>query len=230
MRRHVVLIAVLAPLLSCGGGSSSGNTTTPPPVTGPVSVTLASVATGFSNPLDIETSRDNTRRFFVVEQGGKIRILQNGAILPTPFLDITSKVTSGGETGLLGLTFHPSYTQNRKFYVNYTQTVGGQLQTVIAEFQASATNANVADPTTERDLLIVNQPFANHNAGQLGFGSDGYLYFGLGDGGSGGDPLRNGQNTQVILGKMLRIDVNNTSVGKPYAIPADNPFASNGQG
>jgi glucose/arabinose dehydrogenase len=227
MRRYLVLLAIVAPLLSCGGGSSD-SITPPPPATGAVSVTLTSVATGLTAPLDIESARDNTGRLFVVQQGGQIRILQNGAVLSTPFLDLSSKVTSGSETGLLGLTFHPNYSQNRKFYVNYTQTIGGQLQTVIAEFQVSAGYANIADPNTERDLLIVNQPFANHNAGQLAFGSDGFLYFGLGDGGNGGDPLRNGQNLQTLLGKMLRIDVNNTSTGKPYAIPADNPFVSGG--
>jgi glucose/arabinose dehydrogenase len=227
-RSVIVLFAGVAFLLSCGGGGSSDKGTTPTTVSGHVSVALASVATGFSAPLDVENPGDNTGRLFVVQQGGQIRILQNGTIAATPFLDITGKVTSGGETGLLGLAFHPNYSQNRHFYLNYTRTSVGQLQTVITEYQTSTIDPNVADPNSERILLTVNQPFPNHKAGQLSFGSDGYLYFGLGDGGSNGDPLRNGQNTQVLLGKMLRIDVNNTSTGKPYAIPADNPFVSGG--
>lgn len=219
------LIASLVLMAGCGGGSGGGTTIKQQP---PLQITLTSVATGFTSPLDIENAGDGSGRLFVVEQGGTIRILQNGNVLSTPFLDITAKVTSGGETGLLGLTFHPGYAQNSRFYLNYTRTTGGQLQTVIAEYQSSAGNPNVADPNSERILLTVNQPFANHNAGQLAFGADGMLYFGLGDGGSGGDPFGNGQNTQVLLGKMLRIDVDHTSTGKQYAIPADNPFVNGG--
>jgi glucose/arabinose dehydrogenase len=213
---------------ACGGGSSDRGGPIPPPPRSQAQLTLAQVASGFSSPLDLENAGDGTNRLFVVEQGGTIRVIQNGAVVTTPFLDITSNVTSGGETGLLGVTFHPSYAHDSRFYVNYTRTVSGQLQSVISEFHASATNANQADPTTERILLTVNQPFDNHNAGQLAFGADGYLYFGLGDGGSGGDPMGNGQNTNVLLGKMLRIDVDHTSSGKQYAIPADNPFVSGG--
>lgn len=219
------LIADLVLMAGCGGGSGGGSTIKQQP---PLQITLTSVATGFTSPVDLENAGDGTSRLFVVEQGGTIRILQNGTVLPTPFLDITAKVTSGGETGLLGLTFHPGYSQNPLFYLNYTLTTGGQLQTVIAEYRASAGNPNVADPNSERILLRVNQPFANHKAGQLAFGADGMLYFGLGDGGSGGDPNGNGQNTQVLLGKMLRIDVDHTSTGKQYAIPNDNPFVNGG--
>ena len=229
--RNSLLIACLAAasvLYSCGGGSSSdGGTPNPPPKT-QVQITLAPFVSGLSSPLDLENAGDGTNRLFAVEQGGTIRIIQNGAILTTPFLDITSKVTSGGETGLLGLAFHPGYAQKPRFYLNYTRTNAGQLQTVIAEYQAMLGNPNQADPNSERILLVVNQPFDNHNAGQLAFGMDGMLYFGLGDGGNGGDPLGNGQNTQVLLGKMLRIDVDHTSTGKQYAIPPDNPFASAG--
>lgn len=226
MRCGVIILSV-AFLLSCGGGgSTTGSSSTPPPTT--PTVTLATIATGLSSPLDLEQPRDNTGRLFVVQQGGQIRIIQNGSLISAPFLDITSKVSSGGETGLLGMTFHPNYTQNRKFYLNYTRTNAGQLQTVIAEYLSSVANPNVADPASERILLVVDQPFSNHKAGQLGFGQDGFLYFGLGDGGSGGDPFNNAQNTNVLLGKMLRIDVNNSSAGKPYAIPADNPFVNGG--
>jgi glucose/arabinose dehydrogenase len=128
--------------------------------------------------------------------------------------------------GLLGLTFHPGFQTNRKFYVNYVHNADGQFQSVIAEYLASVTNPNQADPASERILLTVNQVsnFTNHKAGQLAFGPDGFLYFGLGDGGSGGDPFGHGQDTQTLLSKMLRIDVDGKSSGLAYGIPADNPF------
>lgn len=226
MRRITIAVAALSLLSACGGGGGSSNN--PPPSKGGVTVTLTSVVSGLSNPLDIEIPNDSSGRTFIVQQGGKILILQNGTVSSTPFLDITSKVTSGGETGLLGLAFHPKYSQNGLFYLNYTRTVSGQLQTVISENRVSMVNPNLADTSYERILITVNQPFDNHNGGQLAFGPDGFLYIGLGDGGSGGDPLNNAQNKQVLLGKMLRIDVDHTSTGKPYAIPADNPFASSG--
>ncbi len=167
---------------------------------------------------------------FVVEQGGAIKILQNGTLLPQPFLDISNKVIFRGEMGLLGLTFHPGFQANRKFYVNYVRNAGGQFQSVIAEYLASVTNLNQADPASERILITVNQVsnFPNHKAGQLAFGPDGFLYFGLGDGGAGGDPFGHGQDTQTLLGKMMRIDVNSAGASTPYAIPTDNPFAAGG--
>jgi len=190
------------------------------------------VASGFSNPLDIQQPDDNSGRLFVVEQGGHIQIIQsNGTRAATPFLDVTGRsgFTSGGETGLLGLAFHPNYSSNRRFYVNYTRNSGAQLQTVIAEFITSAGNANFADPTTENILFTVDQPFSNHNGGGLAFGKDGFLYIGLGDGGSGGDPQGNGQNTNTLLGKMLRIDVDSAHLpGLNYAIPPSNPFVITG--
>jgi glucose/arabinose dehydrogenase len=191
------------------------------------------VGSGFNAPLDLEQPGDNSGRFFVVEQGGLIRILQNGSILPRPFLDLRAKIISniaGTEMGLLGMTFHPAYSQNGKFYVNYVRLKGGQIQSVISEFQTSPPGANTVNPASERILLVVDQVgnFSNHKAGQLAFGLDGFLYFGLGDGGSGGDPFGNGQNTRTLLGKMMRIDVNATSPGLPYGIPPDNPFVSGG--
>jgi glucose/arabinose dehydrogenase len=181
----------------------------------------------------LEQPPDNSGRLFVVEQGGLIRILLNGAVLPQPFLDISAEIVpnfAGTEMGLLGVTFHPAFQQNRKFYVNYVRLNAGQLQSVISEFQASATNPNLADPASERILLVVNQVsnFPNHKAGQLAFGPDGFLYFGLGDGGGEGDPFGHGQDTNILLGKMMRIDVNATSPGLPYAIPSDNPFVNGG--
>ncbi len=191
-------------------------------------LSLAPFISGLKAPVDFQIADDNSGRIFVVEQAGRIRIVSNGALASASLLDITSRVTSGGELGLLGVAFHPNYAQNSRFYVNYTRTVGGQIQTVIAEYSAPMAAANQVDPATERILLVVDQPFPNHKAGQLAFGSDGFLYFGLGDGGSGGDPNGNGQNVNVLLGKMMRIDVDHTSTGLQYAIPPGNPFASGG--
>jgi len=160
----------------------------------------------------------------MVQQSGSVRIVSGGALLATPFLDISSKVNfDNAEQGLLGMALHPNYSTSKRFYLNYDRLSGGQMQTVIAEYQAS-TDPNVADPASERILLTVNQPFANHKGGQLAFGPDGFLYIALGDGGNGGDPLGNGQNMQTLLGKILRIDVDHITPGLQYAIPADNPF------
>jgi glucose/arabinose dehydrogenase len=217
----------MAVLLLAGCGDNSSSPATP---VSPQSIALQPIVTGLTSPLGLEPSPDGTNRLFVVEQGGTIHIIQNGALVPTPFLDITSKVTTGGEMGLLGLTFHPQFAQNGKFYVNYVRTVGGQIQSIIAEYAVLAGNPNQADPASERILLTVDQAgnFSNHKAGQLAFGPDGLLYFGLGDGGSEGDPFGNGQNTQTLLGKMMRIDVNTTSPGLQYGIPPDNPFVGGG--
>lgn len=180
------------------------------------------VSEGFSRPLLATNASDGSGRLFVVEQGGIIYIVQDGAVLPAPFLNMTSQVGSGAnEQGLLGLAFHPDYEQNGLFYVNYTDLNG---DTVISRFQISV-DANVADPTSEKILLQVDQPYPNHNGGNLEFGPDGFLYIGLGDGGSQGDPNRNGQSLETYLAKILRIDVNS---GDPYGIPADNPFALGG--
>jgi glucose/arabinose dehydrogenase len=176
---------------------------------------------GLVSPVNIQFPDDGTGRMFVIEQVGRIRIVKNGQLSGPAFLDITDRVGSGGnEQGLLGLAFHPDFKDNPYFYVNYTDKNGN---TVIARFQA---NGDAADPGSEKDLIKVDQPFSNHNGGVLVFGPrDGYLYAGLGDGGSQGDPHGNGQNTNVLLGKILRIDVDH---GDPYAIPPDNPFANGG--
>ena len=173
--------------------------------------------------MDIQNAGDGTGRLFIVEKGGRILILKDGELLPAPFLDISPKVDSRNtEQGLVGLAFHPDYAQSGFFFVNYIDRNGN---TVIARFSVSANNPDQADPGSETDLLHVNQPFANHNGGGLAFGPDGYLYIGLGDGGSGGDPMGNGQNLQTLLGKLLRIDVDH---GNPYAIPGDNPYVNGG--
>jgi len=221
---RVALLAVCLLAVGCG----SIQRTSPTPSSGAIGLQL--VVSGLTAPLDLEQPNDGSGRLFVVEQGGAIKILQNGMLLAQPFLNISNKVIFQGEMGLLGLTFHPGFQTNRKFYVNYVRNAGGQFQSIIAEYLASVTNPNQADPASERILLAVNQVsnFTNHKAGQLAFGPDGFLYFGLGDGGGEGDPFGHGQDTQTLLGKMLRIDVDGSSPGLPYRIPADNPFIGGG--
>lgn len=181
---------------------------------------------GLQSPVFITNAGDGSNRLFVLEQRGAIRIIDGaGALLTTPFLDIDPIVSSGGERGLLGLAFHPDYANNGLFYVNYTNNSG---HTVVAEYRRSAGDPNVADPTSARVLMTVNQPFANHNGGWLGFGPDGYLYISLGDGGSSNDPGNRASNLAERLGKLLRIDVDNPDPGLPYGIPSDNPFANDG--
>lgn len=169
-------------------------------------------------PVDLQA--DGSGRLFVIEKVGRIRIIEDGQLLETPFLDITDRVGGdGNEQGLLGFAFHPQYADNGRFFVNYTDRRG---DTVIARFQVTS-DPNLADPGSETQLLGVDQPFPNHNGGVLAFGPDGYLYAGLGDGGSQGDPNGNAQNTSVLLGKILRLDVDSSD---PYAVPADNPFGN----
>ena len=173
---------------------------------------------GLVRPVDLQP--DGSGRLFVIEKVGRIRIIENDQLIETPFLDISGQVGSNGnEQGLLGLAFHPQYAQNGRFFVNYTDNNG---DTVLARFQVSS-DPNIADPNSEVKILGVDQPFANHNGGVLAFGLDGYLYAGLGDGGSQGDPFGNAQNTTALLGKILRLDVDSA---EPYAVPADNPFGN----
>ena len=176
------------------------------------------IARGFKRPVDVRSANDGSGRLFVVEKYGAIRIVENGQLLDTPFINIDAHVDdSGNEMGLLGLVFSPNYAQDGFFYVNYTGDGGN---TRISRFHASG---DLADPNSEVILLKINQPFPNHNGGSLAFGPDGYLYAGLGDGGLAGDPYKNGQNKNSLLGKILRIDVTS---GNPYNIPADNPFGN----
>lgn len=163
-------------------------------------------------------------RFFVVQQGGIIRLADVRRGPPTTFMDITTRVLSGGERGLLGLAFHPQYTSNRKFYVYYTRQTDGAIQ--ISEFLASATNPNIGDPASERLIITIPHPVnSNHNGGTVAFGADGYLYAGPGDGGGGNDTANNAQNLNVLLGKIIRLDVDTTPpVGQTYVIPPTNPY------
>lgn len=202
MRLYFLIIAFT--FIQCESQSQTG------------SVALQNYGSGFASPVDIANCGDS--RLFIVEQDGLIRILNtNGTINATPFLNITSLTNESGERGLLGMAFHPNYSANGFFYINYTNTSGN---TVIARYSVNGSNPNLANPTGTI-LLTIAQPFANHNGGTIKFGPDGYLYIGMGDGGSGGDPGNRAQNINELLGKMLRIDVNS---GAPYGIPANNPY------
>lgn len=178
------------------------------------------VASGLTAPLLVKSPDGDPDRIFIVQQGGLIRIADRngGGVYPDPFLDVSGIIRSGGERGLLGLAFHPDYWTNGYFYINYTDTNGA---TNVARYSVSADDPDVADPASGKVLLTIAQPFSNHNGGNVVFGPDGFLYIGMGDGGSGNDPGNRAQNPQELLGKILRIDVDN---GDPYGIPADNPF------
>lgn len=219
-----VIVSLVVLVAACGGGGGSF-TTNPPPPSGTPAIALTPFVSGLSTPVDFQTPDDGSGRIFIVQQSGTIRIISGGSLLPTPFLDISSRINfDGAEQGLLGLAFHPSYSQNKRFYLNYDRLSGGQIQTVIAEYQLTA-DPNAADPASERILLTVNQPFTNHKGGQMAFGPDGFLYVAFGDGGSGGDPMGNGQNRGTLLGKIARIGVDPPfTSGLQYVIPADNPF------
>ena len=181
---------------------------------------LVPYATGFSSPVDVTHAGDD--RLFVVEQGGRIKIIDGtGTVLATPFLNISSLTNSGGERGLLGLAFHPDYATNGYFFVNYTDLSG---DTRVVRYSRSADDPNVADPNSAMQVIFIDQTQGNHNGGCIKFGPDGYLYIGMGDGGGAGDQSNLSQNTNVLLGKMLRLDVDSET---PYAIPADNPFVGN---
>ena len=184
-------------------------------------IELEDFADGFSSPLALKNAGDE--RLFVVEQGGVIKIVDlNGTVNTAPFLDIQSIVNAGGERGLLGLAFHPEYQTNGRFFVHYSNSSG---DTQISEFSVSTSNPDIADPNSEVMLLTVSQPFSNHNGGTIAFGpQDGYLYIGLGDGGGGGDTNNNAQNPTLLIGKLLRIDIDTQSGGNNYGIPSDNPF------
>jgi glucose/arabinose dehydrogenase len=250
MKRLLVLL-ILPILAACGGGLAESVSPTNPPLAtptvdsppqtesqpspeptaaptkfliyadafpNPADYTWQPIISGLHRPVDIQPANDGSGRLFIIEKLGYIRVYENGQLLDAPFLDITDRVNAGGnEMGLLGLAFHPNYEQNGFFYVNYTGEGG---HTRISRFQASGSSA---DKNSETVLLLIEQPFQNHNGGALAFGPDGHLYAGLGDGGRAGDPYKNGQNTNSLLGKILRLDVTR---GEPYSVPADNPFGN----
>lgn len=204
-------------VVAASGCGSQFESETPDLPVGPVPVALATVASGLTFPLYI-TAPAGDPRLFIVEKGGTIRIVQNGALLPAPFLDISARVSTGGEQGLLGLAFDPQYASNGRFVVHYTDVAG---DTQVSWFRVSP-DPNLADPASELPILSADQPFANHNGGQVLFGPDGYLYVMLGDGGSAGDPGNRAQSLADLLGSVLRIQPLEAG---GYSVPADNPFA-----
>lgn len=227
LRRWMIAFCLVTAVLSASSAVfgaelifPSGTDTRFPEAETAVAINLIQVESGFSAPVQVTHAGDASDRLFVVEQPGRIRVIQNGGVLPQPYLDISALVGYGGEKGLLGLAFHPQFATNGYFYVNYTRQ--GDGATVIARYQAVPPSSNSVDPASGTILLVVLQPYANHNGGQLLFSPvDGYLYIGMGDGGSGGDPQNNAQNINNLLGAMLRIDVDK---GLPYGVPVDNPY------
>jgi glucose/arabinose dehydrogenase len=211
-----------APAASPGTGTSPAATHAPPATAPPPAsaVDLALVAEGLESPLFAGNAGDGSGRLFVLEQAGRIRVVRDGRLVRAPFLDIAGRISAGGERGLLGLAFAPTFATDGRFFVDYTDRDGN---TVVSEFRAPDPAADRADPGSERVLLRIDQPFANHNGGALATGPDGLLWIATGDGGSGGDPLGNGQSLRTLLGKLLRIDPRPVA-GAPYGIPSDNPF------
>jgi glucose/arabinose dehydrogenase len=214
-RISVVLIAML-PLIGAMRLASADVCTGVVPVAG-TTIHAQLVASGLTLPLFVTAPPGDVNRIFIVQKNGVIRIVEAGTLLAAPFLDIGAKVSTSSEQGLLGLAFHPNYANNGRFFVDYTDLSGN---TVVAAYQVSA-NPDLADTASESVILQVTQPAPNHNGGEVAFGPDGYLYIGLGDGGGANDPSGNGQNTNVLLGKLLRIDVDSAA---PYANPPSNPF------
>jgi glucose/arabinose dehydrogenase len=217
--------ATPAPIATVATSSGQASPTTSP---GPASAAtpnlqLRVVVDGLTAPTDVADPGDGSHRRFVVEQAGRIRVLAGAQLIAKPFLDISAEVKSGGEQGLLGLAFHPDFSTDPRFFVDYTDVDGN---TVVSEFKVDGADPDVADTGSERPLLHIDQPFANHNGGGVVFGPDGMLYIATGDGGSEGDPQGNGQRTDTLLAKILRIDVDHRDAasGPAYGIPGNNPF------
>ncbi len=207
MIRHLLLVVVLV-VSALPIAAQSADTD---------EIVLLPLAAGLDKPVEITHAGD--ARLFIIEQEGRIRVFKGGRLLSEPFLDLTARVSCCGEQGLLGLAFPPDYAETGTFFVNYTASGGGH--TVIERFSVSDDSPDRADPDSGEIVLSITQPFSNHNGGQLRFGPAGMLWIGMGDGGSGGDPMNNAQSLDTLLGKMLRIDVAHL----PYTIPPDNPFA-----
>jgi glucose/arabinose dehydrogenase len=191
----------------------------PPGDPASLAVTFVPVTGGLDGPNGIANAGDGSGRLFVVEQTGRIRIVRDGTLEDAPFLDLSDRISCCGERGLLGLAFHPDFPADPRVFVDFTDGAGN---TVVASVEVAAPDADVVDRSTLRELLTVEQPFGNHNGGHVAFGPDGFLYVGLGDGGSGGDPRGNGQRLDTLLGTILRLDVDGGI--EPYSIPRDNPF------
>ena len=224
LNRYLSVVGFLV-LIGCTNSNLSGAEIKPVENSGkPLpSLALKMIHDNLKMPVDMQSPLDGTGRLFIIEQGGRIRISKNRR-LQNPdrsFLDITSKVTSGGERGLLGMAFHPDYSQNGRFFLNYTTRGRNKGDTIIAEYRVSD-HPDQADSSSEKILLAIQQPYSNHNGGQLQFGPDGMLFIGTGDGGGGCDIADSAQNPGSLLGKMLRIDPDNP----PYYLPKDNPYLS----
>lgn len=236
-----LLVCLAGMLAGCGGSGGDGISpapgsaglssepaaqpapaSTPPAAGAPPALAVQAIASGLSSPLFL-TAPDGDTRLFIVERGGSIRVVQDGRLLPVPFLDIRDRTTTDGERGLLSMAFDPAYAENGFFYVYYTDLNG---DIAVERYRASANPAQAEPSSALRILSIPHPQFSNHDGGLLRFGPDGYLYVGTGDGGSEGDPFGNAQNNEVLLGKLLRIDVSATSSSAPYAVPATNPFVN----
>jgi glucose/arabinose dehydrogenase len=216
---HLAALALSLNMTLGASACSSPSDATPPPPQG-TGARLLEVASGLSVPLYVTAPPGDATRLFIVEKTGGIRIVKDGTLLKTPFLDLSGQVsTTGGEQGLLGLAFDPNYASNGRFFVHYTDPAG---DTRVSSFQVS-TDPDIADAGSEQVILTADQPYTNHNGGQLVFGPDGLLYLGLGDGGSEGDPQGRSQDLSDLLGSILRLNV---TAGSSYTVPPDNPFVA----
>lgn len=233
MKRICLLLAAL--LCACAGENSGASPAPSTVAASPGQAMAATVAPAlerafpaltFTQPVDLQTPADGSGRLYIVEQAGVVKGFAPTEQAATVFLDIRDRVADGGEMGLLGLAFHPQFKTNRHFYVNYT--ADSPRRTIIARFTLKADGT--ADPASEQQVLTFDQPYSNHNGGQLAFGPDGHLYVGTGDGGSAGDPRGNGQSKTTVLGKLLRLDIDHPSEGRAYGTPADNPLVGQGGG
>lgn len=216
--RRWIAIIVLCLATGCDAREASAV----PPVGGELpAIALVEFVRGLRNPVFL--THDGTARIFIVEQAGIVKLVEPTGVQKTPYLDIEKQVHSGGECGLLSIAFHPDFATNGRLFANFTNNDDKQLKTIIAEFRVTDPKAKQVDSTTGRVILTIDQPYANHNGGQIAFGPDGMLYIGMGDGGSANDPRGHGQNPRSLLGKMLRIDV---TPRKGYAVPKDNPYVN----
>jgi glucose/arabinose dehydrogenase len=223
-RLAVLLFGAVSLATACGPATSTISPGTQPSVPTGLSVDVSVAAKGLVAPLDVTNAGDASGRLFVAEQAGRIRIVKDGALVERPFIDISARIASGGERGLLGLAFHPDYPTDPRFFVDYTDRDGN---TVVSQFRVSNSDPALADPDSETVLMHIDQPFPNHNGGAVEFGPDGMLYIAMGDGGSGGDPQGNGQRLDTLLAKILRIDVDvPAGATAPYSVPPDNPYVA----
>jgi glucose/arabinose dehydrogenase len=222
--RTLLTIAAIAALMTVSSGARQSDAALQGTPFDPANFSLKTelLIDGLDQPLYMLDANDDSGRMFIVEKTGLILIFKDGTLNETPFLDISGQISSSSEQGLLSMALHPDFKSNGEFFIDYTD-VNGDSQ--IERWHVGADTPDIADPTSAEPILSVDQPYANHNGGLVLFGPDGYLYIGFGDGGSQGDPNGNGQNLGVLLGKILRIDVDRTEGDLPYGIPEDNPFA-----